>query len=130
MRNRIYRIVVAALLALVIPIQGIGAITAGQCMTLEHHNGASSANDGHEHDAHDHASHSDGDAADSHAQADTDAPTGSHCGPCTACCASATIAGPATLNIDSPASYAPYAFAQLVPPSVLLDGLDRPPLAL
>ena len=127
MRNRAFRLLAAALLALLIPIQGIGAITNGVCMSLEHHQGASSDghdshdHEGHDHEGHDHASHSDSDAAGD---------TGSHCGPCTACCASATIAGSATLPIAAPASHAQYAFSQSLPPSVQLDALDRPPLAL
>ena len=131
MRNRAFRLFVAALLALLIPIQGIGAITTGVCMSLEHHQGApSDAHDGHGHEGHDHASHSGGHAADSHSHSDADVNTGSHCGPCTACCASATIAGVISLSLGSPASHAPYAFSQSLPPSVQLDGLDRPPLAL
>src|SRR5687768_7544902 len=129
MRNRLFRLLFAALLALLIPIQGIGAITTGVCMSLEHHQGASSdAHDSHDQEGHDHASHSHGDTADSHSHSDADGNSGSHCGPCTACCASATIAGSVTLPLASPASHAPYAFSQFLPPSVQLDGLDRPPL--
>ena len=122
MRNRVSRLLFAALLALLIPIQGVGAITTGVCMSLEHHHGApGDAHDSHDHEGHDHASHSGGDAVGD---------SGSHCGPCTACCASATIAGAVTLSLACPASHAPYAFSQSLPPSVQLDGLDRPPLAL
>jgi hypothetical protein len=77
-------------------------------------------------DAHDHAAHShsgDGVQPDDEAGAN-------HCGPCTACCASASIAGPAGISIPSSASDAPYIFSQFAPVGVQPDGLDRPPLAL
>jgi hypothetical protein len=119
MRNRAFRLFCAALMALLIPIQGIGAMTTGLCMSLDHHHAApSDAHDGHDHEGHDHA------------DSDADATTGSHCGPCTACCASATIAGAVAIPIASPASQPAYALSQSVLPSVQLDGLDRPPLAL
>ncbi len=128
MRNRAFRLLLAALMALLIPIQGIGAITMGACMSLEHHHAApGDAQDSHDHEGHDHAS---GDAAGTYVDGDADGNTGSHCGPCAACCASASIAGPVTIPLASPASQPAYAFSQSVPPSVQLDGLDRPPLAL
>lgn len=124
------RFLAVALLALTIAVQGAAAVAAGQCMTLGHHEDMSSGHvhDGDDgHDGHAHAAHSHGDEAA--AQQDQDGKK-AHCGPCTACCASASIAGTASLPILSAASSAEYAFSQSPPPSVQLDGLDRPPLSL
>ena len=122
----------AFVVALAVPVQGVAAVTAAQCMALAHHQdgtghaGHSDAQGGES--GHDHSMHSHHEAA---GNTDSDeAGSGSHCGPCTACCASASIAGPAGLSILSWASSAPYVFSQFAPPSVPLDGLDRPPTAL
>ena len=124
----------AVAIAFVLPIQGVAAVTAAQCMAFGHHQDA--AGDANHGDAqpggesgHDHSLHSHDEAA-GNADSDDAGGNGSHCGPCTACCASASIAGPAGLSIVSRASNAPYVFSQFAPPSVPLDGLDRPPTAL
>jgi hypothetical protein len=62
--------------------------------------------------------------------ADDDEGAGAHCSPCTACCASASITGPAGVSILSDPSNATYVFSQFPPIGVQPDGLDRPPLAL
>ena len=54
----------------------------------------------------------------------------SHCGPCTACCASASITGTVALPIPPAPVYGKYVFLQLTPRGVQPHGLDRPPLAL
>jgi hypothetical protein len=108
-----FRILAVALIACAVPIQGLAAVTAGQCMTLGHHQDHGS--DGHDHGSDSHAD--DGDSA------------ASHCGPCAACCASASIAGPAALSLLCSPSSAKYGFAQQPPPGIPPDGLDRPPLA-
>jgi hypothetical protein len=119
-------------IAFVLPIQGLAAVTAAQCMALGHHQDA--AGHGNHGDAqpggeagHDHAMHARADDDSGDAGSDETGGKGSHCGPCTA---SAAIAGPATLSIVSRASNAPYVFSQFAPLSVPLDGLDRPPAAL
>jgi ABC-type Zn2+ transport system substrate-binding protein/surface adhesin len=117
------RFLALVLLALCVPLQGVAAVMAGQCMALGHHQDAGSA---HPHDAH-HGG--DGHDHDSHSH-DGDNSKKSHCGPCTACCASASIAGSSPLAIALTPSSAKYVFSQSSPPSVPLDGLDRPPLAL
>ena len=117
MRSSIFRILAVALLALAIPLQGVAAVTAGQCMALEHHDAG---------DAHDHAAHADGDDQAVHHD---DSKT-SHCGPCAACCASATMSGPAALPILSSATESEYFFSQFPPLGIQPEGLDRPPLAL
>jgi hypothetical protein len=125
---KFFRILAVALLALTIPVQGMAAVTVGQCMAFEHHqDGAGHEPHGHTADGasgHDHAAHSHNDDV-SKQGGDT-----SHCGPCTACCASASIAGPAGLAIPTSASNAPYVFSQFPPLGVQPDGLFRPPLAL
>jgi hypothetical protein len=125
----------AIAIAFVLPIQGVAAVTAAQCMALGHHQDA--AGHGNHGDAqpggeagHDHATHAHADDDASNAGSDEAGGKGSQCGPCTACCASASIAGPAGLSIVSWASNAPYVFSQFAPLSVPLDGLDRPPTAL
>ena len=125
MSGSLYRIVVVLFLALMVPLQGVAAVVSGQCMTLGHHQDAGEGHDGHAHDGDDgHDGHDHGAAGH-----DDDSKT-SHCGPCTACCASASIAGPDKLPLPALFSSPKYTFSQSSPPSVLLDGFDRPPLAL
>jgi len=116
MRTRLFRILAVALLVLAVPLHGIAAVTAGQCMTLGHHHDAG----GHDHDPHGH----DGDHGKDHSK------KSSHCGPCAACCASASIAGPDALHIADFTSHPEYFFTQSSPPGVQADGVYRPPLAL
>ena len=113
------RLMMVVLVALAVPLQGAAAVTAGQCMSL--------SQDGHPHSA---SSHSHADEGGSKAVDDGEGSGGAHCGPCTACCASASIAGPGALSILSAASNAPYFFSQFPPIGVQPDGVDRPPLAL
>ena len=133
------RLIAVALLALAVPLQGMAAVIAAECMAFGHHQNAAGEDaaavhyaDEHAHDGaggHDHATHS-------HADTGKSKPAGeggkkSHCGPCTACCASASIAGPVGgLVLLAAASEAVYAFSQVPPPAFEPDGLDRPPLAL
>lgn len=102
------------LLALAVPLQGFASVAAGQCMAFGHHHQDAGSQD-HEHHAHD-----DG----------TDEGKSPHCGPCTACCASASIAGAAPLSLLPSASHLKYAFLPLAPPGVEPQRFDRPPLAL
>ena len=128
MAKSFLRFLVVMLLAVMIPVQGAAAVAAGQCMSLGHHQDMGT---GHVHDGdegHDHAGHSHAD--DGMAAHGDEGSQNPHCGPCAACCASASIAGPAPLSILSLRSSAKYVFSQSTPPSVQLDGLDRPPLAL
>ena len=132
MSSRLIRFL-AFVVALAVPIQGMAAVTAAQCMALSHHQDAA-GHAGHgdangPESGHDHSKHSHDEAA-GHGDSDDAGSNGSHCGPCTACCASASIAGPVGLSLLSWASNAPYVFSQFAPPSVPLDGLDRPPTAL
>ncbi len=118
---KLARLLFIAVVALVVPLQGMAAVAVGQCMALGHHQGAVGQDD-HHHDAgdlgHDHGSQAHDDEGDA------------HCGPCTACCASATIAAANDhLGPTSP-SIAPYVFWQFPPFGDQPDALDRPPLAL
>lgn len=122
------RIVVLVLLALAIPVQGMAAVSAAQCMAFGHHDNP--ANHGHTH-AQDHA---DGDehAAHSHDNHDGNDTSGkaAHCGPCVACCTSASIAGHVEFPLLPSRSEGQHLFTQFPPLGVQPDGLDRPPLAL
>ena len=120
MPKSFFRLLAVLLLALTIPVQGMAAVTGAQCMALTHHEDAG----GQESHAHAH------DDADGHETALHDEGSNNHCGPCTACCASASIAGPVGHAILSSPSNAKYVFFQFLPPGVQPDGLDRPPLAL
>ena len=130
MPSAFVRILVAALLAFAIPLQGMAAVTAGQCMAFGHHQDSAG------HDAHDHgddAAEGHGHAAHSHDESGAQNDEGgknSHCGPCTACCASASIAGPVALSLPALPSYAQYVYSQFPPLGVQPDSLYRPPLAL
>lgn len=131
MPKAFFRFLAVLLLAITIPLQGMAAVTAAQCMAVGHHqDGAGQDNDAHdqaEADGHDQPTHAHSDAGDAK---QSDDGKQSPCGPCTACCASASIAGPARLSILTSPSNVAYVFSQLPPPGAPLEGLDRPPLAL
>jgi hypothetical protein len=132
MRLKLIRLL-AVFIALVVPLQGMAVVVAGQCMAFGHHEATAGHNHGQTADAqdgHDHASHAHADDTTSTAQSDEGNDNSAHCGPCTACCASASIAGPAGVSILSSQSNAKYFFWQFPPIGVQPDGLDRPPLAL
>jgi hypothetical protein len=120
MPKSFFRLVAVLLLALTIPVQGMAAVAGAQCMALAHH-----ADDGGQ-EGHAHV-HDDGDG---HEVATHDEGSNNHCGPCTACCASASIAGPVGHSILYSPSNTKYVFSRSMPPGVQPDGLDRPPLAL
>jgi ABC-type Zn2+ transport system substrate-binding protein/surface adhesin len=125
------RIVAVALLALMLPLQGVASVVSAQCMAIGHHHdaGADHAHaEGLAADGHDHASHSH-DHEDATAQSD-DGAYAPHCGPCTACCATASIAAPMAVFVVPPASYSKYFFSQYPPRGIEPQALDRPPLAL
>ena len=130
MPRAIFRFLAIFLLALAIPAQGMASIAAGQCMAFGHHQDGA-VPQSHEHGSHDadadeHAAHSHDDAA----TAQGDESSNSHCGPCTACCASASIAGPVGHSIPALPSGTKYSFFQWPAPGVQPREFDRPPLAL
>ena len=113
---------IAFVVALVVPLQGMASVMAGQCMAFGHHDAPMShadAADGH--DGH-------GSEHDAPPAPESKSP---HCGPCAACCASTGLASPAIGRVFAPSTAdAPYAFSQFLPPGERPGGLDRPPLAL
>ncbi len=112
------RILIAAAIALAVPLQGVAAASAGVCVALGHHQAPAMD----EHAGHDHGMDHGQEAAD-----DADA---SHCAPCVACCAAAAIS---PSNLVVAASTAPFAVLALAPPRIAgaqLALLDRPPLIL
>src|SRR5258707_220767 len=93
MLPRLPRILIAATLALAVPIQGAAAATAGLCMALAHHDAGAAAS--HDHATDHGAQHAHGDDSGanhqhSHSGSDNSA-AGAHCAPCVACCAAAAI---------------------------------------
>jgi len=114
------RLLVALALAFAIPMQGMASVTAGVCMAIGHHDAGTPASHDHGHDA-DHSS--------DHSAPHEDDST-SHCAPCVACCAAASIA-PA-LQVFVPQESPPAAFPALpfLPAGFLPEKLDRPPLAV
>jgi hypothetical protein len=107
-------------IALVVPLQGMASVMAGQCMAIGHHDAPMSHADV-GHDAHDgHDNHGD--------EPESKSP---HCGPCAACCGSASMAAPSiATGTVSTTTEATYVFASLPPARLARGKLDRPPLAL
>ena len=124
MSRPLFRVLAFGLM-LLLPVQGMAAVVAGQCMMFGHHQD-SAAQDHHQH-AHDDADGHDPHVAHKHAD---EGQKKSHCGPCTACCASAFIAAAHWPLILPAPSDTGYFFAQFPPLGVQPDGLFRPPLAL
>jgi hypothetical protein len=119
--------VLAVLVALVVPLQGMTSVTVGQCMTLGHHQDAGdNFHERHEGDGHSHNGHSHADEG-KHAE---DSGTGTHCGPCAACCASVSIAPLSDVWIRPHPTIAQYLFSQSPPTGIEPDGVYRPPLPL
>lgn len=116
MPKNLPRLFIAALVALVVPLQAMASVAAAQCMAVGHHQ-----DQGHAHDG----------ADDQHAGDHDEGGKSSHCGPCAACCAgSVSIAASATLPIVAAPASAKHVFFQLPPRGIPLDGIDRPPLSL
>jgi hypothetical protein len=121
MLSRFSRLLAIAI-ALVLPLQGMAAVTAGVCMALHHHDVAAGATDHH---------------GDHHAQGATDqdhksgpTPGKTHCGPCVACCATASISSALQIFLPEPRAMDAIVVQWLSPEGYQPDGLFRPPLAL
>jgi hypothetical protein len=111
----------AVIVALVVPLQGMASVMAGQCMAFGHHDAPMSHAEAAAHDGHDHEHEADQPAE----------PQSSHCGPCAACCGSASMASPSlSFGAVSTAADAAYVLAVLPPARLAPGELDRPPLAL
>ena len=115
---KVLRIVLVAFIAMAAPLQGALAVGTAQCLALEHQDGV-----GHDHShggpAHESSSH-DHDSPASHSQ----------CGPCVACCASASIASGPALPVIAPRPFAVDVLRSFPLIGDLPGGLFRPPLAL
>jgi hypothetical protein len=112
------RFLLVALIALAVPLQGALAVGTAQCLALEHQDDA-----GHDH------SHGDHDH-DSSSQDHDNPASHSHCGPCVACCASASIASASALPLIAPPPFAVDVLPNFPLIGDLPGGLFRPPLAL
>lgn len=123
------RFLAFAFVALTVPVQGMAAVAAGQCMALGHHEEAA-GNDAHalvDDAGHDHAAHAH--EAGEGLEHENDGEN-AHCGPCTACCASASIAGAEAASIVAWPAVPSYTLSPSPPLGVEPEGLDRPPLPL
>lgn len=117
---------ISLLLAFAVPVQGIAAVAVGQCNAMDADSG---------HGMHEQAAHYDVND-DSH-PADHlheggpqgEDGEGSRCGPCSACCGSATIAGPAGFRISPILESTSYLVPGVPPPAFTPGGFDRPPAA-
>lgn len=132
MTTRLARLFLVAALAVLLPLQGFAAVSAGQCMALGHHDtlAAGPSDPAHPVQGHGDAAHGAhaGAAADHHGGAHESADADPHCGPCVACCASASICSAAVPALAAAA-------AEPLPLLMLTsragfhpDALDRPPL--
>lgn len=110
MVRKFVRLLLALVIALALPVQGVASMSAGLCMELGHHDGA---------------------AASSHAHDEgTVSASDTHCGPCVACCAAASISSGTKTFAGIPAAANVAAPDLTAPPDFLADRLSRPPLAL
>lgn len=118
------RLLIAFAIAVMVPLQGLAAMTAGLCMAMGHHDAGMLAD--HDHAApHEHAAHEGG---PDHGSQDGD--SSAHCAPCVACCAAACIASATQVSIPHPRPLAALAALHAAPPGFVPDSFDRPPLAL
>jgi hypothetical protein len=131
MPKNLLRLLVALLVALTVPIQGIAAVSAGFCMALGHHGTGATAVHDHGSAAHTHESAS---AADPHHDKapgnSSSSDSTAHCPPCVSCCAAAAIGLSSPLFVPEPAPGSIIAVAPVISSGVLPEQLDRPPLAL
>lgn len=117
------------LLVMVVPVQGLAAVSAGICRALEHHGDTAAraavqeARAGHSSDGVSHendAAGTDNDSSD----------LNRNCGGCAACGTAATIASTAFLSTPDAPRSAARVHEPDSPAGFLPDGLDRPPLTL
>jgi hypothetical protein len=133
MRVKLLRMLVAFAMALLLPLQGMAAVSAGLCMELGGHESVAVHEHGAGHHGAAHQHGTDESAADHHDDegAGNEGPAGNpHCPPCVACCAAAAISSFTPVFIAQAAAASVIAE---IPPSfsgVQPETLDRPPLAL
>lgn len=119
MASKLVRLI-AVLVALVVPLQGMASVAAVQCMALGHHQDAGQK-------VHDHA-HGEADSGEHDTPEDTGG--NAYCGPCMSCCASASMADAGGASMVSARSNAEHLLSQPSPGGVEPDGVYRPPLSL
>jgi hypothetical protein len=121
MPRRLFRVLVAVLLGVTVPVQGLTAVEAGLCMAM--------SEDGQDH-THEGGSHDHGGAAPAHDHGQPPAGNqdsgNAHCPPC----ATAAIAPTAKIALPDTPPVAAIAAPQSWISGVVPDDLDRPPLAL
>ena len=133
MQQKLIRVLVAVLVALVVPLQGAAAVAAGQCMALGHHQ-EGGPDQPHVHDGSDDAAgvheHSGQTAVDTAVEGSEEGAKNPHCGPCAACCSSVSIAGNPSLPILGAPANTKYLLSQSPLRGSELRSIERPPLAL
>lgn len=125
------KLLIALAMALLVPLQGLAAATAGICMAMGHHDAPPAAAVDHEQGG-DHGDHgaAHGDGPQTSHEHDPDAQDSSHCVPCVACCASASIAPQYSVSFAAEPAAAPPARTVPAVAGAVLQQLDRPPLVL
>ena len=122
MRPRSLRLLLALLMACVLPIQGTAAATAGVCQALGHYGSHGAA-------PHDHHEHS-GAADHPHGESAGKAPAKAHCPPCETCCATTAISSVPEIVTPETANPLVIHTPALTYSGIAPETLDRPPLAL
>jgi hypothetical protein len=120
----LFRSLVALLLAVTVPFQAALAVSAAQCMALQHHQDSGSQDAHAGHADHQHSDHGAPKPDPHHGKGAT------QCGPCAGCCASAAIDSVIVLLPASPVHDTANAVPGVPPLGDLPGGLDRPPRAL
>jgi hypothetical protein len=115
------RLLVALLLALAIPLQGLGSVTAGLYMSLGHQEAGLSM-------MHDHGG--DHESGRNHSTPDDEGSDAARCALGVACCAAASIAPAAQIFVPDDAPAAANAPLPCLHSGFVPEKLDRPPLAL
>ena len=131
--SRKLKALLIAWLLIVVPVQGVAAVSAGICRALEHHGVVTApaaervaAHEGHTGHSGDGVSHE----HDAAAAADGSPGPSGHCGDCAACGASAAVASIDQLATPDAPRDTVRVFTPDSPAGFLPDGLDRPPLTL
>jgi hypothetical protein len=127
--SKFTRFVVALALTVAVPVQAMSAVMAGICMASGHHSGAPVQADAHDNHPHDHGDQDAGANLHGHDGGDGQV-SDSHCPPCVACCASASISSAASTFLPEPPATGQFASSSSFAAGFQPDGVYRPPLAL
>jgi hypothetical protein len=121
---KLARALLISLLVVCVPTQAALAVSAGQCMALQHHQDSGGHDASASHEGHQHSDHEAPQPDPHHGKATT------QCGPCAGCCASAAISSLITPLPASPVHDMASTVVGFPPLGDLPGGLDRPPRAL